>query len=194
MQNVSVLGTGRAVLGIVAQSLLEGSTHTWHACHTSRQTLCRTLRTLLDWDRHLHSPAWRPTLHPHCPIHRTHLRRPWPTRAGGAWHCARGTLCGSAPGAQRSMVVAPRSTPTPMGSGRWAPTTVLYCTRITGAREVGIGMRNRDAVPSSSPGRTVAVPFALWCGMPSLARLIIQHLTSRGFAPQWYSFQGGSWR
>lgn len=43
-------------------------------------------------------------------------------------------------------------------------------------------MRNRDAVPSSSPGRTVAVPFALWCGMPSLARLIIQHLTSRGFA------------
>lgn len=64
--------------------------------------------------------------------------------------------------------------------GRDAP-AVLRAAQRTGARKAGMVMQKLAAVPPPPPERTTAVPFALWCGMPSLAQLIVRHLIPMGF-------------
>lgn len=64
--------------------------------------------------------------------------------------------------------------------GRDAP-AVLRAAQRTGARKAGMVMQKLAAVPPPPPERTTAVPFALWCGMPPLAQLIVRHLIPMGF-------------
>ncbi len=44
-------------------------------------------------------------------------------------------------------------------------------------------MHPLDPVPPPTPDHSTAVRFALWCGMPPLARLIMQHLMPLGCVP-----------
>ncbi len=69
----------------------------------------------------------------------------------------------------------------PTESRSLEPPTVRRGTQSAGAWEGALVMHPLDPVPPPASDSPMAVRFALWCGMPPLARLIMERLIPLGF-------------